>query len=177
MLSANMSSPSPNEYAVGWICASRVELSAASLVLDESYHKLEIRHTDPDLYLCGRIGRHKIVVFLLSAASPPCGYGATPTSQCTEQAIKCMLQDFLNIRIWLAVGIGDGVTTQKNDIQLGDVVVGVARGTNTGVFAYDIPRTLQNGRFESIEVFDPPSSILAAYMVSLQGYCHPPIKS
>ncbi|KAI1352205.1 purine and uridine phosphorylase [Xylaria sp. FL0043] len=169
-----MSPPSSSEYAVGWLCTSPVELSAASVVLDESCHKPEIRHTDPDQYLCGRIGHYKVVVLLLSAASSPRGYRTTPTTQCSEQAIKCMLQDFPNIRIWLAVGVGDGVPTQKSDIQLGDVVVGVARGTNKGVFTYDVPKTLQNGRFESIEVFDPPPSILASYMVNLEGYCHLP---
>ncbi|GAW23123.1 hypothetical protein ANO14919_126730 [Xylariales sp. No.14919] len=166
-----MSSPNAEDYVIGWTCAIRCEFDAARLFLDEIYHGYETKHIVPDPYFCGRIGRYKIVVFLLPPAFFPHEYRSlTITHESYETAIKAVMRGFPKIRTVLAVGIGGGAPTQKNDIQLGDVVVGLARGTNKSVFTYDIGETLKSRRFESIEAFDPPSSISAAYIESLEGY-------
>ncbi|KAI0535598.1 hypothetical protein GGR58DRAFT_529372 [Xylaria digitata] len=155
----------PDEYTVLCVCAAQVKFNAAKLFLDEHY-KFKTKHIDPDLYFCGRIGLHNIIVLLLSTYE----YTTAATPQSDGRTIKHIVQNFPKIRIALAVGIGGSAPTQKNDIRLGDVVVGLAEGTRKSVFTFDISKTLQSRRFESIEVFDPPSSIFAAYIPTLQGY-------
>ncbi|KAF3089935.1 hypothetical protein TWF103_000656 [Orbilia oligospora] len=58
-----------------------------------------------------------------------------------------MKKSFPNLKICLLVGIGGGVPSEKNDIQLGDVVVSHPEGDSTGVIQYDLGKTLKNNEF------------------------------
>ncbi|KAF3225454.1 hypothetical protein TWF106_002590 [Orbilia oligospora] len=58
-----------------------------------------------------------------------------------------MKRSFPNLKICLLVGIGGGVPSEKNDIQLGDVVVSHPEGDSTGVIQYDLGKTLNNNEF------------------------------
>lgn len=53
-----------------------------------------------------------------------------------------MLSTFRNIWIGLRVGIGSGAPSRRNDIRLGDIVVGAPRDGNGGVLKYDFTRTM-----------------------------------
>ncbi|RWA09181.1 hypothetical protein EKO27_g5927 [Xylaria grammica] len=139
-----MSSPKPDDYVVGWICALRVEFEAARDFADEIYDESETKHIGPD-----------------------------PTTGTPQKAIKGMVQGFPKIKLVLAVGVGGGAPTQRDALQIGDVVVGLARGANKSVFTYDIV-TLESGQFESTKAFDPPCSISATSIGSLEGYCRLP---
>jgi hypothetical protein len=43
-----------DDYTVGWVCALPVELAAAQEMLDEEH--------DTNLYICGRVGEHNMVI-------------------------------------------------------------------------------------------------------------------
>jgi hypothetical protein len=56
-------------------------------------------------------------------------YGTSSAARVAED----MMHSFLNIRIGLMVGIGDGALSQKHDIRLRDIVVSIPRNSQGGV--------------------------------------------
>lgn len=54
-----------------------------------------------------------------------------------------MLWTFRSLRFGLVIGIGGGVPDTRNDIRLGDVVVGRLAGSFGGVIRYDYSKTVQ----------------------------------
>ncbi|KAF3168253.1 hypothetical protein TWF788_010982 [Orbilia oligospora] len=103
------------DYEVGWMCSRIAELIAAAATLDERHPDLPSRHSDHNNYILGRIGKHNIVIVLPLPGVERKG----PDTVFIE-----MIQRFTSIRFSLTVGIGSGVPNEKNDIRLGDVVVG-----------------------------------------------------
>ncbi|EWG54080.1 hypothetical protein FVEG_17240 [Fusarium verticillioides 7600] len=73
---------------------------------------------DPNAYRLGRIGPHYVVI-----NRPRFGRsGQLPASQ----IVNGMKSTFPGMRFWLLVGIGGGAPSQKADIRLGDVVLGMS---------------------------------------------------
>ncbi|KAI1357790.1 hypothetical protein F5Y08DRAFT_323387 [Xylaria arbuscula] len=153
----------PDDYTVLWLCATRVGFEAARLLLDKGECDFRVQHIDPDLYFYGRAGRHNIIVLRLPTAFCKHEYKAEANPKNGERAIKDMVQGFPNIKIVLAVGVSASTQIQQGDSQLGDVVV-----------TYEISKTIQNRRFESMKKSEIQSSIFTAYLQTLRGYCHLP---
>ncbi|KAL7955687.1 nucleoside phosphorylase domain-containing protein [Trichoderma compactum] len=63
----------------------------------------------------------------------------------------------------LLIGIGGGVPSSRNDIQLGDVVVSHPTGDHSGVIQYDFEKVLLRGKLKRIgSLKRPPDFLLAA---------------
>src|SRR4051794_16860392 len=107
--------PRLDEFKVGWICSTSVELAVASEMLDEEYEPLPQNQEDENIYTLGRIGPHHIVIACLPAGRRGPGSAAIVASQ--------MRSSFRALRFGLLVGIGGGVPSIERDIRLGDVVV------------------------------------------------------
>ena len=60
------------------------------------------------------------------------------------------------------VGIAGGAPSKKHDIRLGDIVVGVPRDGEGGVFQFDFGKTMQNQTFEYTRSLDQPPTVLRA---------------
>ncbi|ETS80817.1 hypothetical protein PFICI_08346 [Pestalotiopsis fici W106-1] len=151
--------PEPGDYTIGWICALRTELVAATAFLDE-------KHDDPDhlpanddnAYVLGRIGKHNVVI----AALPHGQYGLVSAAN----VAKDLLRSFTNIRIGLMVGIGGGAPSDKHDVRLGDIVVGTPGNGRGGVLQYDYGKTVQDKDFQMTgHLNQPPQCILTALTV------------
>ncbi|KAJ3567076.1 hypothetical protein NPX13_g6895 [Xylaria arbuscula] len=153
----------PDDYTVLWLCAARVGFETARLLLDKGDCKFRTEHIDSDLYFYGRVGRHNIIVLHLPTALSKYEYKAAATPQNGERAIQGMVQDFPKIKAVLVVGVNTSIQSQQSDIQLGDVVI-----------TYEISKTTQQQRFESINKSQISSSIFAEYIPTLRGYCHLP---
>jgi nucleoside phosphorylase len=134
-------------YAVALLCPLEVELSAARYLLDEEHHRLPSVTGDPNQYILGEISGHNVVI-----ASLPAGYQATASA--TAVAIN-MSRTFVCVRIRLLVGIGGGVPSEKVDIRLGDVVVGIPSGIHGGVVQYDLGKQ-RSTVFERKGFLSPP---------------------
>jgi hypothetical protein len=62
----------------------------------------------------------------------------------------------------LTMGIGDGVSSAKRNIQLGDVVVSKSRGIFSGIVQYDRGKTAE-GKFKRTGSLNkPPQMLLSA---------------
>jgi coenzyme F420-reducing hydrogenase beta subunit len=51
-----------HDYTVGWVCALSVELAAAQEMLDEEHDTPPSDAHDTNIYTCGRVGEHNVVI-------------------------------------------------------------------------------------------------------------------
>jgi nucleoside phosphorylase len=147
------------DYTVGWVCALPLELVAAEEMLDEEHETPTYNVHDPNIYTCGRVGEHNVVIACL------------PKSQIgTESAAAVAVQmksTFTSTRFGLMVGIGGGVPGDT-DIRLGDVVVSEPQKTHGGVIQYDSGKATLTG-FERVRSLNSPPTILLGAVGKVQA--------
>ena len=137
-----------SDYTVGWLCATTKEYVSARQVLDEIYQdnpNFLGGKGDTHIYTRGRIKQHHVVVGCLPAGN----YG---TVSAAEVAMS-MKSSFPCIRFGLMVGIAGAAPTAKDDVRLGDVVVG------TRIVPYTFGKRTQDG-FNITGQADRPAEIL-----------------
>lgn len=146
----------PENYAVGWICAERLDATAAALFLDEKYNDPDTTPVgDGNNYILGRMGNHNVVI-----ASLPTGQSGPVHAGTVGRDLG---RTFPNVRIGLLVGVGEGAPSRKNDIRLGDVVVSTPIRHNGGVLQYEFNRKEQGVPIGPVGHLDkPPRFMLSA---------------
>lgn len=154
-----------DDYTVSIVCALPLELLAVRTLFNPTYPNLELPD-DFNCYALGRIGRHKVVGVCL-----PCGEVGTNSAAGVVANLK---RSFPRVKFCLMVGIGGGVPSEKNDIRLGDIVVGTPTSRAPAVIQYDMGHALENGVFEQHgSLQNPPESLLNA-LSTLKSDPHPP---
>ncbi|RYN49604.1 hypothetical protein AA0117_g13423, partial [Alternaria alternata] len=139
------------DYTVGWVCALPVELAAAQKMLDEEHDTPRYDAHDTNLYTCGRVGEHNVVIACLPE-------GQMGTSSAAAVAAQ-MKSTFSSTRFGLMVGIGGGVPSEEADVRLGDVVVSKPHKTHGGVVQYDLGKATPSG-FERTGALNTPPTVL-----------------
>lgn len=120
-----------HSYTLAWICGVSSGLTAAQACLDEKYSAPNpVSPSDINTYVLGRIACHNIVI----AAPSPSLFNTAPVAK----AIANLMQTFPGVELGLLVGLGSGVPGPKNEIRLGDVVVGTPGRSYSGVISYDV---------------------------------------
>lgn len=147
------------DYTVGWVCTTHVELAAASEMLDEEHESLPQNPNDPNVYTFGRCGSHCVVIACLPAGQRGTSSAATVASQ--------MKSTFMSLRFGLLVGIGGGVPA--TDIRLGDVVVSQPDSQFGGVIQYDTGERRADGRFLRTGLLNTPPTVLLAALQKLKS--------
>ncbi|KAF3284216.1 hypothetical protein TWF970_011436 [Orbilia oligospora] len=149
------------DYTVGWVCALSIERVAAQALLDEVHESPDdFSPNDNNIYVRGIMEKHKVVIAVL----PKGEYGIAAASAVARD----MLRTFSNIRIGLLVGIGGGAPSEKNDIRLGDIVVGAPSNGESGLFQYDFGKTIQNQEFETTGHLDKAPTILRVALSDIE---------
>jgi nucleoside phosphorylase len=148
------------DYTIGWVCALPVELAAAQHMLDEEHETPQTDPHDTNIYTCGRIGKHNIVIACLPD-------GQMGTHSAAAVAVQ-MRSTFVSTRFGLMVGIGGGVPSDECDIRLGDVVVGKPSKTYGGVVQYDSGKATTGG-FEPTGSLNAPPTILLNAVANLRA--------
>ncbi|KAK6522746.1 hypothetical protein TWF281_002182 [Arthrobotrys megalospora] len=139
----------PKNYTVGWICAVGIEYFAAKALLDEVHAPMHRRfENDITVFTMGRIGNHNVVIGTLPFAE----YGIIAAAN----VARSMLRHFVNVRVSLIVGIGGGAPSRKNDIRLGDLVIGTPQNGNSGVLGYASGEDAQGQAFQQMGYLNPP---------------------
>lgn len=144
-------------YTVALFCPLEVELSAARYLLDEEHQRLPTAEGDSNKYTLGLLNGHNVVI-----ASLPMGYQATVSAATVATNLS---RTFPSIRIRLLVGIGGGVPSKKNDIRLGDVVIGIPTDEHGGVVQYDLGKQTSTSFERKGCLLPPPSEWLQAVNV------------
>ena len=139
------------DYTVGWVCALPVELAAAQEMLDEEHDTPQCDAHDTNIYTCGRVGEHNVVIACLPE-------GQTGTNSAAAVAVQ-MKSTFSLTRFGLMVGIGGGVPSEEADVRLGDVVVGKPHKVHGGVVQYDLGKATTSG-FERTGALNAPPTLL-----------------
>ncbi|KAF3389686.1 Kinesin light chain 2 [Talaromyces pinophilus] len=150
-----------DDYTIAWICALPVEVAAAKIMLDEIHQTLPKPTTDPNAYILGNLHGHHIVI----ACLPTGIYGTISAAS----VVSHLMTTFPRIQYAVMVGIGGGVPSSRNNIQLGDVVVSKPAGKYGGVVQYDYGKTVQGGRFEQTGMLNSPPQVLLTHMAYLQA--------
>ncbi|KAJ4341292.1 hypothetical protein N0V95_007279 [Ascochyta clinopodiicola] len=143
-----------NDYTVGWVCALPIELAAAQRMLDEEHDTPPYHAHDSNLYICGRVGEHNVVIACLPE-------GQTGTSSTAAVAVQ-MKSTFSSTRFSLMVGIGSGVPSEEANVRLGDVVVSKPHKVHGGVVQYDSGEATASGFERTGALNTPPTTLLNA---------------
>ncbi|RDA91555.1 hypothetical protein CP533_4340 [Ophiocordyceps camponoti-saundersi (nom. inval.)] len=155
----------PRKYTIAWISAILFESVAARVFLDEKHDGPESTpQGDENSYTLGRIGRHNVVM-----ASLPMGVNGIVSA---ATVARDMIRSFPNVRFCLMVGIGGGAPSERNDIRLGDVVVSTPSFGDTtfgGVVQYDYGKSVEKGRFQSVQYLNRPPQVLLSAVASLSA--------
>lgn len=141
------------DYKVGIICALPLELTAATIMLDERHPDLTTDAADFNSYTFGRIGQHNAVIACLPL-------GRTGTNPAATVA-TLMKYSFSALRFGLLVGIGGGVPTAE-DIRLGDIVVSKPNRQGGGVIQWDFGKDEVGGAMITGSLNAPPAELLSA---------------
>jgi nucleoside phosphorylase len=142
------------DYTVGWVCALPVELAAAEEMLDEEHETPAYNVHDSNIYTCGRVGEHNVVIACLPE-------GQIGTNSAAAVAVQ-MKSTFISTRFGLMVGIGGGVPGEEMNVRLGDVVVSKPYKTHGGVVQYDSGKATLTGFERTGSLNSPPAILLGA---------------
>lgn len=143
-------SPQHANFTIGWICVLQKEYRAALAILDETYDNVALARGEGDRnnYVLGRVGEHYIVINL-----PPSGWhGRIRASTIAHD----MRSSFPRMRFVLIVGIAGGAPSPKEDVRLGDVVLG------TQVVPWNTGKWTQHGFQRTGMPRAPPRELLEA---------------
>lgn len=143
-----------DDYTVGWVCALSVELAAAQMMLDVKHDTPPYNARDTNLYTCGRISKHNVVIACLPE-------GQTGITSAAAVAMQ-MKSTFPSTRFALMVGVGGGVPSKEADIRLGDIVVSKPHKTHGGVVQYDSGEATLSGFERTGSLNTPPTVLLNA---------------
>jgi nucleoside phosphorylase len=150
----------PEDYTVGWVCALPVELAAAQEMLDEEHDTPPSDAHDTNIYTCGRVGEHNVVIACL-----PEGQTGTHSAAAVTMQMKLA---FTSTRFGLMVGIGGGVPSEEADIRLGDVVISKPHNAHGGVVQYDSGKATPSG-FERTGSLNTPPTVLLNAVANLRA--------
>jgi nucleoside phosphorylase len=142
------------DYTVAWVCALSVELAAAQEMLDKEHNTPPYNAHDTNLYTCGQVGEHNVVIACLPE-------GQTGTNSAAAVAVQ-MKSTFSSTRFGLLVGIGGGVPSEEADVRLGDVVVSKPHKMHGGVVQYDLGKATASGFERTGSLNAPPIVLLNA---------------
>jgi nucleoside phosphorylase len=137
-----------------------VEMSAVRYMLDEEHARLPTRVGDLNRYILGRMGTYNVAIGYLPQGSQGIGAAAIVATD--------MRRTFPSIQLRLLVGIGGGIPSKKNDIRLGDVVVGIPDGIHGGVVEYDLGKESISGFERKGFLCQPPNEWTTA-VVEMQS--------
>ncbi|KAE8153693.1 nucleoside phosphorylase domain-containing protein [Aspergillus avenaceus] len=143
--------PNDFDFTVGWICTLLKDYVAAIEFLEEIYDDAAAAVVEGGgqvYYTRGRIGGHNVVIGCL----PTGHYGLVSTSGVADD----MKARFPSIKLGFLVGIGGGAPSPKNDIRLGDVVIG------TKIIQYGFGRKVNAAFKVTGHTFSPSPLLLHA---------------
>jgi len=129
-------------------------------MLDEEHETPRTDAHDTNIYTCGRVGEHNVVIACLPE-------GQTGTNSAAAVAVQ-MKSAFTSTRFGLMVGIGGGAPSEEADVRLGDVVVSRPYKEHGGVVQYDSGKATPSG-FERTGSLNTPPTILLNAVANLRA--------
>lgn len=118
-----------DDYTIAWVVTTTSGVAAFRALLDEEHASLPQNDLDNNSYVLGRMGIHNVVL-----AHP--GESKTESKTLGADILSNLTYSFPKIQLRLIVGVGGGAPQPinldpKEDIRLGDVVVGFPNEENS----------------------------------------------
>jgi nucleoside phosphorylase len=129
-------------------------------MLDDEHDPPPRNAYETNIYTCGRIGEHNVVIACL-----PEGQMGTNSAAAVAMQLKSA---FPATRFGLMVGIGGGVPSEEADIRLGDVVVSKPHKSYGGVVQYNMGKATPSG-FERTGSLNAPPTVLLNAIANLRA--------
>lgn len=130
-------------------------MAAARAVLDEIHPDIPRERGDKNNYLLGRLCKHNVVIACLLEGQ----YGTINAGR----VMTDLRRTFTKVRLGFMVGIGGGAPSSRNDIRLGDVVVG------TRVMPYELGKILAGGQIERTAINKVPDHLLCTLLPKVRA--------
>jgi nucleoside phosphorylase len=132
-----------------------IELAAACAMVDEVHPDIPTPEHDSNNHTLGSIQQHNVVIVCLPAA----GYGNINAASVMTNLVRT----FTCIRVGLMVGIGGGAPNPRNDVRLGDIVVG------TRVMLYELAKMVPGGQVQHTDVQRAPKKLLTTLLSKVRA--------
>ncbi|KAI4722832.1 purine and uridine phosphorylase [Aureobasidium sp. EXF-10727] len=152
---------------IGWISALPIEALLAEIMLDELIEQaIALPPNDNNIYTYGRIkivgsdASHVVAIAQLPLSTTGKASAATVANN--------MRRTFPNLKFGIMVGIAGGIWTAKEDVRLGDVVVGISDSGGPGIIQYDLGKSIQDGEFVTKGVMNKAPDVLRSAAGVLQ---------
>ncbi|PON25117.1 pfs domain-containing protein [Trichoderma gamsii] len=121
-----------DDYTIGWVATIPFGVAAFRALLDEEHESLPPQDDlDGNSYVLGRMGAHNVVL----------AFPGESKSTLAAEIVSNMAYSFPKIQLRLIVGVGGGAPQPepdpKEDIRLGDVVVGFPNEENNCVVQWE----------------------------------------
>ncbi|WQF76806.1 Putative nucleoside phosphorylase superfamily [Colletotrichum destructivum] len=145
-----------NDFTIGWVCVTQVELAAAVEMMDKVYTDPPPHPGESQICVFGRVGVHNIVATCVPATH-------------IDTVLRKMVSYLPSLHFGIFVGLGGGVPNLERgiDIRLGDVVISQPTEQGGGVIRYD----LADGRVSRTgSVGLPPAAVLDALTALEDNY-------
>lgn len=146
------------DYSVGWVCALKEELTAATFMLDTEHPELQTPSSDLNVYTLGCIGGHNIAI----ACLPEGDIGNIPAATVATR----MTSTFPSIKFCLMVGVGGGVPPR---VRLGDVVISTPVYDTPGLIQWDLGKAQTDNNFERTGALNKPPEALRTAIKKLRA--------
>lgn len=131
-------------------------MCALRCMLEKEHASLPSKPGDSNLYILGELSGHNVTIARLPG---------TQGKSAAAVVAKDMARSFPSIELRLIVGIGGGVSSLKNDIRLGDVVVSMPDGQHGGVVQYDLGKNTDDGITLKGFLWPPPAILRSAVSI------------
>lgn len=129
----------PADYTIVWFAPQLVEAVAAVRMFDKLHDgHFAVRPGDDYLYTPGELNGHNIIIATFPANHD---YGLGSAAALASQVKKT----FRNIWFGLLVGVAAGLPRHDRDIRLGDVLVGLGLGEDSGIVNYGLGKETEQG--------------------------------
>ncbi|KAL6801436.1 hypothetical protein GGI42DRAFT_326392 [Trichoderma sp. SZMC 28013] len=149
-----------DDYTIAWVVTTTSGVAAFRALLDEEHASLPQNDLDNNSYVLGRMGIHNVVL-----AHP--GESKTESKTLGADILSNLTYSFPKIQLRLIVGVGGGAPQPinldpKEDIRLGDVVVGFPNEENNCVVQWE-KSTGEEGSFVAkCRLHGPPPVFIEA---------------
>jgi nucleoside phosphorylase len=157
-----------SDYQIGWICALPIERALAQAMLDKLHPKLPTPGDD-NAYTFGEVHFHDHSGSLVHNVVLACLPSGLTGKASAATVAKDMERTFVSLKFGLMIGIAGGVWSDKVDVRLGDIVVGMSEDGRPGVVQYDHGKTIQNKELELKGTMNKAPRLLLSAVSEIQG--------
>ncbi|KAH0421195.1 hypothetical protein CcaCcLH18_13585 [Colletotrichum camelliae] len=137
----------PNVYTVAWIAPLEIEAQAALHMFDQRHQgQFFFGRGNDYIFHAGEVLGHNVILATLPAGQQ---YGTGSAAALASQVKRFFPRLWFGLLVGVAAGLPN--LSLSRDIRLGDVLVALSEGNNTGLVAYDLGKETGRDGFQPLQ--------------------------